>query len=73
MSVPVCPCPSKKVAATENFATQSCQIHFKGEKNIQSNAVVLGSTLEFHHLPRIGPKQLCALANLGCAREASTS
>ena len=28
---------------------------------------------EFHHLPRVGPKQLCALAHLGCTREAGTS
>ena len=28
---------------------------------------------EFHHLPRVGPKQLCALAQLGCIRESDTS
>ena len=28
---------------------------------------------EFHHLPRVGPKQLCASAHLGCTREAGTS
>ena len=27
----------------------------------------------FHHLPSVGPKQLCALAHLGCTREAGTS
>ena len=26
----------------------------------------------FHHLPSVGPKQLCALAHLGCPREAIT-
>ena len=26
-----------------------------------------------HHLSRVGPKQLCALAHLGCTREAGTS
>ena len=26
----------------------------------------------FHHLPSVGPKQLCALAHLGCTREAGT-
>ena len=26
-----------------------------------------------HHLPSVGPKQLCALAHLGCTREAGTS
>ena len=29
--------------------------------------------LKKHHLPRVGPKQLCALANLGCTHEAVTS
>ena len=28
---------------------------------------------EFHHLPRVGPKQLCASAHLGCTRAAGTS
>ena len=28
---------------------------------------------EFHHLPRVGPKQLCALAHLGCTRAVGTS
>ena len=28
---------------------------------------------EFHHLPRVGPKKLCALAHLGCTRAAGTS
>ena len=27
----------------------------------------------FYHLPRVGPKQLCALAHLGCTRAAGTS
>ena len=37
---PVCPVPSrppKKVTETENFAKQSCQIYFKGDKNTQSS------------------------------------
>ena len=28
---------------------------------------------EFHHLTRVGQKQLCALAHLGCTRAAGTS
>ena len=28
---------------------------------------------EFHNLPRVGPKQLCASAHLGCTRVAGTS
>ena len=32
------PVPSpKKVTETENFAKQSCQIYFKGDKNTQSS------------------------------------
>ena len=27
----------------------------------------------FHPVPTVGPKQLCALAHLGCTREAGTS
>ena len=37
---PVCPVlsrPPKKVTETENFAKQSCQIYFKGDKNTQSS------------------------------------
>merc|ERR1711973_1078875 len=54
---PVCPVPSpKKVAETENFAKESCQIYFKGDKKIFSHAAVLGrakpsyvySILELH-------------------------
>ena len=28
---------------------------------------------EFHHLPRVGPKQLCVSAHLGCTCAAGTS
>ena len=30
---------------------------------------ILEFTSSFHHLPSVGPKQLCALAHLGCNRE----
>ena len=42
---PVCPVPSrppKKVAETENFAKQSGQIYFKGDKKLLIYAAVLG-------------------------------
>ena len=44
LSVPSVPSrPRKKVTETENFAKQSCQIYFKGDKkNTQSHAAVLG-------------------------------
>ena len=31
---------------------------------------VLKPTSVFHHIPSVGPKQLCVLAHLGCTREA---
>ena len=34
---------------------------------------ILELTSVFHHLPSVGPKQLRALAHLGCTREAGTS
>ena len=39
----------------------------------RSRAAYIKLTLVFHHLPSGGPKQLCALAHLGCTREAGTS
>ena len=38
----------------------------------RSRAAYIKLTLVFHHLPSVGPKQLCALAHLGCTREAGT-
>ena len=34
---------------------------------------ILELTSVFHHLPSVGPKQLCDMANLGSTREAGTS
>ena len=34
---------------------------------------ILKLTQIFHHLPSVSPKQLCALAHLGCIREVGTS
>ena len=42
LSHPVPSRPPKKVAETENFARQGCQIYFKGDKKTFSHAVVLG-------------------------------
>ena len=39
----------------------------------QSRAAYIKLTSVFHHLPSVGPKQLCALAHLGCTCEAGTS
>ena len=38
----------------------------------RSRATYIQHNLEFHHLSRVGPKQLCALAHLGSTREAGT-
>ena len=95
----MCVCPSvryvpslslyhKKVTEAENFAKQSCQMHYKGDKNTlkvmllplkplhfwarRSRATYMQHNLEFHHLSRFGPKQLCALAHLGSTRKVGT-
>ena len=34
---------------------------------------ILKLTSMLHYLPGVGPKQLCALAHLGCTRKAGTS
>ena len=39
----------------------------------EAKLLKLELTSVFHHFPSVGPKQLCALAHLGCTREASTS
>ena len=39
----------------------------------EAKLCILELTLVFYHLPSVGPKQLCALAHLGCTREAGTS
>ena len=44
-------------------------LHFWARR---SQATYIQHNLEFHHLSRVGPKQLCALAHLGSTREAGT-
>ena len=44
-------------------------LHFWARR---SRAMYIQHNLEFHHLSRVGPKQLCALAHLGSTREAGT-
>ena len=36
----------------------------------EAKLCILDLTLMFHHLPSVGPKQLCALAHLGSTRVA---
>ena len=38
-----------------------------------SRAALIKLTSVFHHFPSVGPKQLCALAHLGCNCETGTS
>ena len=47
-------------------------IHFDIRRE-EANLHILKLASVFHHLPSFGPKQLCALAHLGCTREADTS
>ena len=42
-------------------------------KREEAKLRILKLASAFHHLPSVGPKQLCALAHLGCTREAGTS
>ena len=44
-------------------------LHFWARR---SRATYIQHNLEFHHLSRVGPKQLCAPAHLGSTREAGT-
>ena len=47
-------------------------IHFNIRRE-EAKLRILKLASVFHHLPSFGPKQLCALAHLGCTREAGTS
>ena len=42
-------------------------IHY-GIKREEAKQCILKLASVFHHLPSVGPKQLCALAHLGCTR-----
>ena len=72
--------PPKKVSKTENF-TKLLDIVQGWQKYIQSHAVVLGEAkssyvytiLKPHHLLRVRPKYLSAIAHLGCTRKYSPS
>ena len=52
------------------YAKSDCSRRGKAEVRILNFKTTWS---EFHHLPRAGPKQLCALAHLGCTRAAGTS
>ena len=36
----------------------------------EAKLIYVYTILKKHHLPKVGPKQLCASAHLGCTREA---
>ncbi len=63
----VLPCPPGINLARSNHATNIIIRQVKAKQGI------LKLTSVFHHLPSIGPKQVCALTHLGCTREAGTS
>ena len=47
-------------------------IHYNIRRE-EAKLCILKLTSVFHHLPSVGPKQLCALEYLGCAPDAVTS
>ena len=47
-------------------------VHFDIRRE-EAKLRILKLTSVFHHLPSFGPKQLCALAHLGCTRKAGAS
>ena len=48
------------------------ELHTFSSKHSEANIRMLKLTSVFHHLPRVGPKQLCALAHLKSTHEAGT-
>ena len=46
-------------------------VHFDIRRE-EAKLLILKLASVFHHLPSFGPKQLCALAHLGCTREVGT-
>ena len=56
-------------AARQSLAKYNIFIIKQGEAQLH----ILELTSVFHHLTCVGPKQLCAVAHLGCTREAGTS
>ena len=57
---------------SQNVTNESCLTCVKRKKYVvwvtlgEAKLRILKLTLVFHHLPRLGPKQLCALAHLRC-------
>ena len=49
------------------------KIHELRDSARQSRAAYIKLTSVFHHLPSVGPKQLCGLAHLRCTNDAGTS
>ena len=65
-----------QTAAEQGKAKQrilNFKITFSEFKKLCQTTAMRGAILKNHHLPRVGPKQFCALAHLGCTREAGTS
>ena len=47
-------------------------VHYIIKQN-EAKLYILELTSVFHHIPSVGPKQLCGVAHLGCTCEAGTS
>ena len=56
---------------THNPGLQVTWCHVLGQG--EAELCISKLTSAFHHLPSVSPKQLCALAHLGCIRKTGTS
>ena len=57
-----------------NFKTTWSEFEKPSQINVRRGEAELRIyNLKKHHLPRVGPKQLCASAHLGCTRAGGTS
>ena len=68
----------ENIVILDNFqqgVTSVCpkSVPWRSNQEWRSICVDTVYTIKKHHLPRVGPKQLCALAHLGCTSEAGTS
>ena len=75
---------SKPASVSQNVIDKSCLVYVKSEKYIFwvnlrplqgwdiAKLYILILSSVFQHLPSVGPKQLCALAHLGCTHKVGT-
>ena len=57
-----------------DFKTTWLEFQKESQTAVMRSEAELGLyNLKKHHAPRVSPKQLCAIAHLGCTRKAGTS